>query len=120
MRGSSESVRSLAGHALLQVVGLLFDPLPAFRQTTDVHVHVPQSIIMVRWVLVVEPALHEEARSRYMRDDPLCLPSRIGVSMDGWRAKEDIRILLVPFRQTGLKSCMDVGVCREAGKVGER
>ena len=82
--------------------------------------HVSKPVIMVGRILIVEPAFEEEARSRHMCYDPLCLPLWVCVPMNGRSAQEQVWVLLVSLLQARYEGRMNVRISREGRKIAER
>lgn len=59
---TAQQIRPLTGHALLQRVRLLLYSRPNFVYLADTDMHVPEAVVVISWIFVVDAALHREAR----------------------------------------------------------
>lgn len=117
-RGAApDQIRSLAAHALLDLERLFPDPLPPIGKMIDMKMHIPQPIIMIRRVLIVDPSLERKAAFRHIGDDPFAIPDRIRRAPHGGRSEPHARILFVPRSQIGVELYENVWVGGERTEI---
>lgn len=99
---ASDEICAFAPHPHLDLKSLLADARPAVTNPAHRHMDIPESIIMVIRVFVIEPAFQEEARRWHMAHDPFGVPFGICITVHCGRAKPEIGVFLVSFMQFGV------------------
>jgi hypothetical protein len=80
---------------------------------------ITQSIVVVSWVFVIEPAFEEETRSRHMANNPFSVPFWICISMYSWSTKLKVCVFLVSFLQVGLQRGYYIRIGGQSADVGK-
>lgn len=114
---ATDEVGAFATHALLDLVLLLFDTRPAVMQRVDMDMDVAESVVVVSGIFVVDASLELETRRRYVGNDPLAVPYRLGGSSYSWCTESHVRILLVPRWETGIQLHIKVRIGREGIEI---
>ena len=91
---------------------------PLFIKAVDVDMHVPQTVIVVCGVFVIEASFEGKAGSGDVGNDPFAVPFRITVPSNGRGTKCHGRILLMAGWQLGIQGCEDVRIRGHGVDVG--
>lgn len=99
---------------------MLGDAGPGVADLVDVDVDVPEAVVMIGGVFVVDANLEGEAGGGHVGDDPVAVPDGIGGAADGRGAEAHVRILPVPRGQVGVELREEIRVGREGVDVRHR